>query len=220
MTIEDVPAFNVTLFASKDTGLELDNVMVDDPREILTGVSCDVIDAHVTLKFPVENEPCKNSNPRKEPLIVSALPKVQPPPTPSKLSLVLVPKVTPFVVMVLPVLVDRNLILPEVPLTERLVAGNVMEPKQFKVELPIANVIVPSRPDAVKSLHTEFETVTVNAPVPVFELASKNTLSTDVGALAPPAPPEVSDQLVVLVVFQVPVPPRQYLSAIILSLLQ
>lgn len=56
--------------------------------------------------------------------------------------------------------------------------------------------------------------VTVNAVVPVLELASKNTLSTDVGAEAPaPAPDDIA-QFVVEVEFQVPVPPTQYLSAI------
>jgi hypothetical protein len=43
----------------------------------------------------------------------------------------------------------------------------------------------------------------------VPELASKKTSSTAVGALAPPAPPVVADQFVVLVLSQVPVPPTQ-----------
>jgi hypothetical protein len=74
-----------------------------------------------------------------------------------------------------------------------------------------ARVIVPSRPLIVMSLQTlgEFAIVTVKAPVPVFELASKNTLSAAVGTDAPVAPPDESDQLVVLVLFQVPVPPTQ-----------
>jgi hypothetical protein len=71
-----------------------------------------------------------------------------------------------------------------------------------------ARVIVPSKPDAKKSLQTlgEFAIVTVNAVVPTFEFASKNTLSAAVGTEAPPAPPDVADQLVVLVLSQVPVP--------------
>jgi hypothetical protein len=56
--------------------------------------------------------------------------------------------------------------------------------------------------------------VTVNGLVPVFELASKKTSSTDVGADAPPAPPDVADQLVVLEFDQFPVPPTQNLFAI------
>ena len=57
-----------------------------------------------------------------------------------------------------------------------------------------------------------------NAPVmvTVYVLAwSKKTLSDTVGTLAPLAPPLVALQLVVLVVFQVPVPPTQYLSAMV-----
>jgi hypothetical protein len=44
---------------------------------------------------------------------------------------------------------------------------------------------------------------------------SKKTLSATVGTLAPLGPPLLALQLVVLVVFHVPVPPTQYLSAII-----
>jgi hypothetical protein len=46
------------------------------------------------------------------------------------------------------------------------------------------------------------------------ELLSKNTLSAAVGTDAPLAPPDVADQLVVVVLSQVPVPPTQYLLAI------
>jgi hypothetical protein len=42
----------------------------------------------------------------------------------------------------------------------------------------------------------------------------KNTLSADVGALAPLAPPEEALQCVMLVASHVPAPPTQYLSAI------
>ena len=57
-------------------------------------------------------------------------------------------------------------------------------------------------------------TVTVNAPVPTLELASKTTSSADVGALAPLAPPEDAAQFVVVVASQLPEPPTQYLVAI------
>ena len=79
-----------------------------------------------------------------------------------------------------------------------------------------ANVIVPSTADASKSAHTAATVaiVTVKAPVPVLELASKNTLSADVGTDAPVAPPDEADQFAVFVPFQVPVPPTQYLLAI------
>jgi hypothetical protein len=51
--------------------------------------------------------------------------------------------------------------------------------------------------------------VTVNAPVPVFELASNITSSAVPGALAPDAPPELADQFVVSELFQLPEPPTQ-----------
>jgi hypothetical protein len=50
----------------------------------------------------------------------------------------------------------------------------------------------------------------VNVTVPEPELASKMTGSKLVGTKAPLVPPEVSDQLVVLEVSHVPVPPTQY----------
>jgi hypothetical protein len=54
---------------------------------------------------------------------------------------------------------------------------------------------------------------TVTVAVAVFELALKKTLSDVVGADAPPAPPEVALQLVLLAESHVPVPPTQNLSA-------
>ena len=53
--------------------------------------------------------------------------------------------------------------------------------------------------------------------VPVPELLSKITVSAATGAEAPPAPPDVADQLVVLLASHVPVPPTQYLVAITAS---
>jgi hypothetical protein len=51
--------------------------------------------------------------------------------------------------------------------------------------------------------------VAVTVTVPAPELESKNTSSADVGTLAPPVPPELADQFVVVVVSQLPVPPTQ-----------
>ena len=145
---------------------------------------------------------------------VNELPRDQPPPTPSKLPEI---KVFPLVVTVLPVVVALNVV---VPLYERVkfVVGQNNDPLTVKPMLVPASVIVPSRPDAVKSLHTlgVFAIVTVNAVANTFEFASKNTLSDAVGTENPPAPPLVSDQLTVLVASQVPVPRTQYLSAITL----
>ena len=50
------------------------------------------------------------------------------------------------------------------------------------------------------------------------EEESKKTSSAEVGADAPPLPPEDVDQLVVLDEFHVPEPPTQYLFAMFMSL--
>ena len=125
----------------------------------------------------------------------NALPSVHAPPTPSKVTAP--PKATPLVVTVLPVVVALNVVVP-VYVAEKFVAGNVRLPDTVNPILVPASVIVPSRPDAVKLLHTlgVVAIVTVNAPVPTFELASKNTLSVAVGTDAPVAPPEDVDQLI------------------------
>ena len=47
-----------------------------------------------------------------------------------------------------------------------------------------------------------------------FERVSKVTVSEEVGTEAPPAPPEVADQFVVVEASQFPVPPTQNLLAI------
>lgn len=57
--------------------------------------------------------------------------------------------------------------------------------------------------------------VTVKSFVPVLELASKIALSEVVGADAPDDPPDDVDQCVVDELSQVPVPPTQYLSAML-----
>jgi hypothetical protein len=80
----------------------------------------------------------------------------------------------------------------------------------FMLLLPApASVSTPSSPLIV--MLAQFlapEIVTVKLPVPTLELASKKTSSDEVGAVDPPAPPLVEDQLVV-VVPHVPVPPTQ-----------
>lgn len=93
----------------------------------------------------------------------------------------------------------------------KFVAGKERLPLTVRPIAEPARVIAPSRPLIVMSLQTlgEFAIVTVNAPVPTFELASKNTLSVAVGTDAPLAPPLDADQLAVLVLLHVPVPPTQ-----------
>ena len=56
--------------------------------------------------------------------------------------------------------------------------------------------------------------VLANVIVGEPELALTMTGFTDVGTLSPPVPPEVNDQFVVVVVFQVPEPPTQYIVAL------
>jgi hypothetical protein len=75
--------------------------------------------------------------------------------------------------------------------------------------VPSANVTVPA--ETVK-LRQASAPVMVTVKVPP-ELLSKITLSAAVGTAATVLPPLVVRQFVVRVVFQVPVPPTQYLSA-------
>jgi hypothetical protein len=65
----------------------------------------------------------------------------------------------------------------------------------------LKEIVVQIAPDAV-----------VHVPVPDAE--SKITASAATGAEAPPAPPDVADQFVVVTASQVPEPPTQYLFAI------
>jgi hypothetical protein len=90
-----------------------------------------------------------------------------------------------------------------------LLAGFVTLPEQ--VIVPPLTFNDDEEPVVLRDAHTAVE---VGDIVPVPELASKITASAAVGAEAPPAPPDVVDQFVVVVVSQVPAPPRQYLFAI------
>jgi hypothetical protein len=58
-------------------------------------------------------------------------------------------------------------------------------------------------------------TLTPKVTVPPPLLALNNTASAAVGTDSPPAPPEVADQFAVFIASQVPVPPTQYLFAIV-----
>ena len=138
---------------------------------------------------------------------VKELPKDHSPPTP--VSVTPPDKVVPLVVIVLPVVVERNVIVPV--LFQTVPATKDILPDTARVGVvPVAKVTVPA--DTVISKQ-------VNVPVIVtvyVDAWSKNTESAAVGALAPLEPPELALQLVVVVV-QVPVPPTQYLFAIVYS---
>lgn len=91
------------------------------------------------------------------------------------------------------------------------------------VSVPVVSENAPANvgePDSWRSIstllsvHAAQVAEAVTATVPVPDEALKNTLSAAVGADAPGTPPDVADQLRMLVLSHVPVPPTQYLSAI------
>jgi hypothetical protein len=82
----------------------------------------------------------------------------------------------------------------------------------------ISNVDGSKDPAYPVHTHRKRETVAPRVTVPAPEFASKLATSAAPGADAPEAPPVVVDQLAVLVVSQVPEPPTQYLSAMLIPL--
>lgn len=74
-------------------------------------------------------------------------------------------------------------------------------------------VNVPVKPELLKVEQTPPTAITVTTPPPL--LLSKKTASPVPGILAPPPPPEVVDQLAVLLLSQVFVPPTQNRDAIL-----
>jgi hypothetical protein len=150
----------------------------------------------------VNTNPARSSAPFVSvivPVVVSAPPSVQPPPTPS--NVIALARDTPFVVIVLPVDVAPNVIAP-VYVRVSPAAGSDKLPLMASAPEP-ASVSVP--PLIVKSTNVEAATVTVPPP----ELASKTMLSVAVHGPAPDAPPVDAAMWVVPVLFSVPVPPTQ-----------
>jgi hypothetical protein len=153
-----------------------------------------------------------------------ALPKVHPPPAPSKIKIKL-GRLKPLVMKVFPVVVAANLnsVVADIEVAEmaKLVAGKVIDPEHLncrEVGPSKLSVISPSSappaPPVVKSRHAARLVpvpfmVTVNGFVPVFDPASKITSSAEVGTPAPPAPPDEDAQFVVEVASQFPEPPTQ-----------
>jgi len=109
------------------------------------------------------------------------------------------------VVIVFPEVVAAN--------TRLLLADHVMPADTTKLPyMYISGVfetlkIVPVKPVKFKLLQLALTVAIVTVPAP--ELASKNTLSAEVGTEAPPAPPEVVAHLVPAVPSQLAVPPTQ-----------
>lgn len=130
-----------------------------------------------------------------------ALPRVQPPDELLNVTVVAC-KVTLLVVTVLPVVVAKKIIVPPVAVNATPVAAFNQEPKQLITPVPAkARVTFPTAgPAMVMSCATALvPTVTVYNVA--FDEESKMTSSADVGGPAPPAPPEVKDQLLVFVAF-------------------
>ena len=116
--------------------------------------------------------------------------------------------------MVLPVVVAAN--VGRTAGTVKFVAGKLKLPNTEKVEIPEPEKVVEkSKAVMVQSLQAIVPDMVTVKGEPLSEPASKYTLSAEVGTLAPPVPPDVVDQLVVELAFQVPAPPTQYLSAIV-----
>ena len=129
---------------------------------------------------------------------VKALPRVNVRPTPLNVTLLPLPIVTPLVVMVA---VLRKNSVPE--FDHVVVADRVKLPVIDKLPVPVRTHV---EPVVVKEAHAR---APVMVMVGVPELASTMTASFCEGTTTPPAPPDVLDQLVVVDVSQVPVPPTQ-----------
>ncbi len=84
----------------------------------------------------------------------------------------------------------------------------------FRAEEP-AQVIFPTKGPAMVKFWQLALAVIVTVYAIAFEAVSKTTSSVGEGTLAPPPPPEVADQFVVVLPSQFPVPPTQYLVAIL-----
>ena len=122
----------------------------------------------------------------KLPVIVNALFNVHDPVpglTPNRTSR---GKEIPLVSTVL-ALFEEKVIDPLILVTANNVAGFTQLPATVRLpESPALSVIAPSIAVASKFKQAAEPRVTVNADVPLFELASKNTLSEVVGGDAPP----------------------------------
>jgi hypothetical protein len=157
--------------------------------------------AVVMLKLAVLKVPCIKKIAVAVVLFVYALPKVTVIPAPLIVNV-------DRIVMLFVVIVELALTVKAPVAFHVVVADKVILPEM--VNWP-EEVSVQVAPVVVRLWHTKTPVkVIVGEP----EDALIITASAAVGTDAPPGPPDVVDQLVVDEVFQVPVPPRQYLSAI------
>jgi hypothetical protein len=134
---------------------------------------------------------------------------VHPPPIPLKL--IGLASTRPLVVIVLPVVIAGKLILPVKVL--KTPVAIYKEPRILRLKIPaIVSAPLAGFP-MVKSKAFE-DAVNVTVYADALEAESNITLSViNAGTEAPPAPPEVALQCVVVEASQFPVPPTQYLSA-------
>jgi hypothetical protein len=158
-------------------------------------------------KLPVLNEPALTVIFDKT---VIAAPSVHPPPTPSNIRLVSDPNPPPAKVTVFPVVVAAKFNVVLLLVQVMPVAANVTLPKTYIVPATGGvSVTLPTRgPATVQSLHVApVDIVTVYKTA--LDALSNTTSSIIVGTPALPDPPDVNDQLVAVVVSQVPDPPTQ-----------
>jgi len=105
------------------------------------------------------------------------------------------------------------LLLLKTPVESVLLLRVSVPPRSEKMPAGVQSVGDPDNDKFMSDLLTSvFRDTAVAATVTVAavpELASKKTLSAFVGALAPEAPPEVSAQFAVELLFHVPLPPTQ-----------
>jgi hypothetical protein len=117
--------------------------ILDVPRlSVLVRAPLDTNCPQTMLKLLVLNVPCKTDSATvTDGPTVRLLPNVQPPPAPLKVTVPV--SVVPFVVTVLPVDVELNVVAPVELHT--VPASNDMEPAMFSVGLvPVANVTTPA----------------------------------------------------------------------------
>jgi hypothetical protein len=98
---------------------------------------------------------------------------------------------------------------PPVAVTEPIELAVPLDPPPAVDPAPPVPAIVNIEDKEASKLFTDTPPVTLIVTVPVPELASNITSSATVGKEAPEAPPDVADQFVVKVLFQVPEPPTQ-----------
>lgn len=216
VVIVDVPELKVSAaledsVVPKSIGVDAQEIVLDPKEIVLSFITEETIVEAVNAYPAVSKDPFVTDS---EP-IVNALPSAHPQLTP--FTVIADESVTPFVVNVLPVAEpDKTIGELYILVISAVPPARLKLPCKIIVGVPSPAVqvtLLPAPgPFIVKSAHltTAFvPIVTVYAALAVEDELSKITESAEVGTDAPPAPPEVADQLVVVVASHVPVPPTQ-----------